>query len=81
MNRALGKLTDDLKQALDDAQVTNTKQLEHFMKDQTEELKTTVQDSAAKGTQEVLEKLDVIHEEVSKCLTATQSVSIIDNRF
>ena len=81
MDRALGKLTDGLKQALDDAQVTNTKQLEQFMKDQTEELKDTVQDSVAKGTQEVLEKLDEIQEEVRKCHLPSQSVGITDNRF
>ena len=53
MNRSLGKLSDSLKQALDEAKTMQTVQLEQFMKSQTEELKITVQDSEAKGTQEL----------------------------
>ena len=75
MNRSLGKLSDGLKQALDEAKTTQTEQLEQFMKSQTEELKVTVQDSVAKGTQEVLEKLDVIRKDISTLTTPARDVS------
>ena len=71
MNRSRGKLSDGLKQALDEAKTTQTEQLEQFMKSQTEELKVTV----AKGTQEVLEKLDVIRKDISTLTTQTRDVS------
>ena len=71
MNRTLGKLSDSLKQALDEAKTTQTEQLEQFMKSQTEELKVTV----AKGTQEVLEQLDVIRKDISTLTTPTRDVS------
>ena len=79
MNRSLGKLSDGLKQALDEAKTTQTEQLEKFMKSQTEELKITVQDSVAKGTQEVLEtlqpQLDVIRRDISTLSIRTNDVS------
>ena len=80
-DRALGKLTDGLKQALDEAQISQTKQLEQFMKIQTQDLKLIVQDSVAKGAQEVFEKLqppfEMIHKEVSKHSLQAHSVSIL----
>ena len=77
--RALGGLSDGLKQALEEAKTTQTEQLEQFMKNQTEELKITVQDSVAKGTQEVLKKLqpqlDVIRKDISTLSQRTKDVS------
>ena len=77
--RALGGLSDGLKQALDEAKTTQTEQLEQFMKSQTEELKITVQDSVAKGAQEVLEKiqpqLDVLCKDISTLRLRTKDIS------
>ena len=68
--KALGKLSDGLKQALEEAQATQTEHLEQFMQNQTLELKQTVQDSVAKGAREVVEKLepklDMIQKELSE---------------
>ena len=68
--RAQGKLSDGLKQALEEAQATQTKQLEQFIHNQTLELKQAVQDSVAKGAEEVVAKLkpelDMIHKELGK---------------
>ena len=72
---AQGKLSDGLKQALEEAQATQTKQLEQFIQNQTQELKEVVQDSVAKGTHEVVEKLDMIHKEISKQSQQSQNVS------
>ena len=82
--KAVGTLSDGLKQALDEALATQTEQLEQFLRDQmqeqTQELKHTVQDSVEKGAEKVIEaveklqpQLDVIQAELKK--HSTQDVS------
>ena len=62
VGRALEKLSDGLKQALEEALATQRGQLEQFIQSQTQELKEAV----VKGTHEVVVKLDMIHKEISK---------------
>ena len=60
-NKALGALTDDLKQALEEAQVKREQQLKQFhinqLQDQTQELKQAIEENRKKGVNEVVERL------------------------
>ena len=60
-NKALGALTDDLKQALEEAQEKRTQQLKQFhinqLHDQTRELKQAIEENRKKGVNEVVERL------------------------
>ena len=60
-NKALGALTEDLKQALEEAQEKRTQQLKQFhinqLQDQTRELKQAIEENRKKGVNEVVERL------------------------
>ena len=60
-NKALCALTDDLKQALEEAQEKRAQQLKQFhinqLQDQTQELKQTIEENREKGVNEVVERL------------------------
>ena len=76
--KAQGELSDDLKQALEEAQATptQTEQLEQFIQSQTQELKEFIKDSVAKGAHEVIEQVGMkLQKEFSKQSQQSQNVS------
>ena len=60
-SKALGALTNDLKQALEEAQEKRAQQLKQFhinqLQDQTQELKQAIEENRKKGVNEVVERL------------------------
>ena len=60
-NKVFGALTNDLKQALEEAQEKRAQQLKQFhinqLQDQTQELKQAIEENRKKGVNEVVERL------------------------